>query len=110
MSTTEYLTEIKFRNAVKRTVTGRVAGKSEFTRFATHIDQVWDSETRDWSETMFKVWYRGGDWAKNDENRLEGQLKIERELFMAGFEALWVDENVGRGEMKKTLVWRKAVA
>ncbi len=104
MSTTTevgYLTDIKFRNAVKRTLTGfRVLGKNDYGRFAVYIDGVY----RD--ETLFEVRYVGGDWSKNAEAQLEKQLKLERQLTLAGFELVEF-ESTRFSEKRIAYGWRK---
>jgi hypothetical protein len=107
MSTTTevgYLTDIKFRNAVKRALTGfRVLGKNDYGRFAVYIDGVF----RD--ETLFEIRYAGGDWTPNHEKQLENQLRLERQLTLAGFELVefestrFSDKRIAYGWRKRAL-------
>lgn len=100
--TTEYLKDIKFRNAVKRSIRQRVLGKTEYRRFAVRIKEVYGDDT------LFEIYYRGGDWAKTDENRLREQLDVERQLSVAGFELVERDEMETGQVVGKKYYWRKA--
>lgn len=99
-----YLTDIKFRNAVKRTLVGfRVMGKNDHRSFAVYIDQVHYQD-----DTLFAIRYRGGDWAKNGEAQLENQLRLERQLMLAGFELVESEKYDGfRGVKVPVMAWRK---
>lgn len=96
-----YLTDIKFRNAVKRTLVGfRVLGKSDHGRFAVYIDSAYGDDT------LFEVRYVGSDWAKNGEAQLEKQLKLERQLTLAGFELVEF-ESRRFSDVRTAYGWRK---
>ena len=102
----EYLTDIKFRNAVKRSLTGfRVLGKNDYGRFSVSIDGIYEDET------LFKVNYNHGDFNKTAEENLKGQLRLERQLTLAGFEM--VEREMTRNWSQETetyYLWRKAAS
>ena len=97
--TREYLTDIKFRNAVKRAVTGRVVGKNDYGRGVV----IKQADTRDSDPTLFNIRYQYGDYSTES---LERQLKLERELTLAGFELL-VAEVWEYPEWSERYVWRR---
>jgi hypothetical protein len=102
----EYLTDIKFRNAVKRTLSGfRVLGKHDYGRFSVSIDGIYEDET------LFKVNYHHGDFNKTAEGKLEGQLRLERQLTLAGFEMVKREMTLSWSKETETCyLWRKAVS
>jgi len=100
----EYLTDIKFRNAVKRSLTGfRVLGKNDYARFSVTIDGIYEDET------LFKVNYNHGQRSKTAEGQLEGQLRLERQLTLAGFEMVKFETTRNWSNEKETCyLWKKA--
>jgi len=105
MTATEYLTDTKFRNAVKRTLAHfRVLGKNEAgRRYSVRIQTATYND-----DTLFTITYRGGDAGFNGDKiviaKLEKQLQMERQLVMAGFEMTPATDDWGNA----TVAWRKA--
>ena len=100
--TREYLTDIKFRNAVKRAVTGRVVGKNDYG-VGTVIKQA---DTRDNDPTLFKVTYNYFT-SEYGVTSLERQLNLERELTLAGFELVNTEVWGYFEKWHQGYVWRK---
>ena len=98
--TREYLTDIKFRNAVKRSVSGRLIGKNDYGTGVV----VRGADTRDDDPTLFKVTY---NWGTYGVHSLEKQLNLERELVLAGFELVKVEVWDWFKKWHEDYVWRK---
>lgn len=102
---TEYLTDIKFRNAVKKALKGfRVLGKNDVSgRYTVRVQTATYND-----DTLFTITYRGGDAGFNGDKvviaALEKKLQMERQLVMAGFEMSPATDHWG----EPTVAWRKA--
>ncbi len=108
--TTEYLTDIKFRNAVKKATKLSVAGKNSYDRHAVHIDQ---SSIVGKDDTLFNVEYYSGRFSDSAETvRIDGEKRVRlvQDLMMAGFECVEVEmmNNISR-ERFIGRAYRKAV-
>jgi hypothetical protein len=98
----EYLTGMKFRNAVKKALTGfTVIGKNETSRRYTVRIQAASYK----NDGTFTITYRGGDIMRNEALTTEKRLEMEHQLVMAGFEKITL---VNAWE-ESTTAWRKAV-
>jgi hypothetical protein len=100
----EYLTDIKFRNAVKRTTRFNVFGKNDYGRYGVYIDPV---SRFDAANTLFEVRYTGGDFQKNSEIQLRNQLLLERELTLGGFELVAYEKRESATEIVTAYAWKK---
>lgn len=97
----EYLTGMKFRNAVKKALTGfTVLGKNETGRRYTVRIQAASYK----NDGTFTIIYRGGDNIRNQPFTTEKRLEMEHQLVMAGFEKITL---VNAWE-ETTIAWRKA--
>lgn len=102
---TEYLKDIKFRNAVKKATRFRVSGKNKTDRGSFVIR---DFRSDDNNHRFTISYYYGGFGGDRAEvHNLQRELEFQRDLFMAGFEGEYVEEYV-RGEIEKVFVWKKA--
>ena len=103
-TTTTYLNDIKFRNAVKRATHFGVEGKNQYRRYVVRIDHVRD----EW----FTVRYMGGRTHSETAawDTAGKQIALIHEMYEAGFEHSYVDVKLFNGESIKTSVWRKAGA
>jgi hypothetical protein len=112
MSTTEYLTDIKFRNAVKRATALRVFNKSELGhRFGVSIERA--RVVGDDSQTYFTVNYYGGNKFNMNsmEQLMKNNIRLVQDLAMAGFEIVQVSGMRQYSSEVETLrVYRKASA
>lgn len=92
-NTTEYLTDIKFRNAVKKATKLSVRGKNDSGyRFSVNIDKA-DTVDRDLRDTTFRVRYYGGDRANVNgmAEVMDRNVRLVQDLAMAGFEIVEVE-------------------
>jgi hypothetical protein len=111
---TEYLTDIKFRNAVKRATKLRVFNKSDFGyRYGVRIASVTPYGFPG-VDTFFTVRWLGG--SSNHENVIanakEEQAKLTADLLKAGFEPveIMVRRPFSTTELESIIAYRKAVA
>jgi hypothetical protein len=101
-TTTEYLSEIKFRNAVKRATSLKVRNKNSFEHYAITIDLF----RNEW----FTVRFVGGGYIHPVSAQLqaEKQLMLTHHLYAAGFEHSYMEARNYLGETVLESVWRKA--
>jgi hypothetical protein len=99
---TEYLTDIKFRNAVKKALKGfTVLGKNEVSR--RYTVRVQTATYKD--DITYLITYRGGDRIGNEQPYLQKRSEMENQLAAAGFEMTTATDSFG----EPTIAWRKAV-
>jgi hypothetical protein len=103
-SKVEYLTETKFRKAVKKATRFNVFGKNENGRYGIFIRpaSVLGHQT-----TLFEVLYAGGHFRGHAENQLRNQLTLERELTLAGFELVAYEKHASDIEIVTAYAWKK---
>ena len=100
-TTTEFLTGIKFKNAVRRATRLRVANSGQYGRFLVYVD-------RTPTEGVFHVWYRGGDFSVSQSD-IDNKARLHADLLAAGFEpAEFTFRTFGLNSETK-LGWRKSV-
>ncbi len=108
---TEYLTEIKFRNAVKKATKLRVFNKNEFNYcYGVTIAKALIVGVAD-NETIFTVdWHGGSKWSPSGavaDYKLG--LCLANDLLAAGFEPVAVSLRSTLGPVKSVIAFRKAV-
>jgi hypothetical protein len=93
-TTTEYLTDIKFRNAVKKATKLNVFGKNEVgNRYGVNISRVGIYKQYD-NETVFTVTYWGGYRVANENSMrdvMDKNVRLVQDMMIAGFECVDVE-------------------
>lgn len=111
-NTTEYLTEIKFRNAVKKATKLNVFGKNETgNRYGVTISKVGIYKDFE-NETVFKISYIGGYRVANENSMndvMNKNIRLVQDLSIAGFEIVEVEVmNTFTRDIEIVRAYRKA--